>query len=100
MFYSTIVLEAMRLLTYILSILYLLEDDLNVEIDRLMQLSAEQKQKIAELECKILSKDLDDEHSPVLTKNVKKFRCTPLNNNKLFFFVQEKSKEKDKSDAN
>lgn len=60
----------MHLLGYILSVFYLLEDDLNVEIDRLMQLSAEQKQKIAELECRILSKDLDDEHSPVLTKNV------------------------------
>nr|XP_022912788.1 centrosomal protein of 135 kDa isoform X2 [Onthophagus taurus] len=34
----------------------IIENDLNLEIDRLVQLNAEQRRKIAELECKILPK--------------------------------------------
>lgn len=35
-----------------------------------MQLSAEQKQKIAEMECKLLSKSLDKEYPPVMLPDV------------------------------
>lgn len=35
------------------------EHDLNIEIDRLMRLSADQKRKIAELECQVFSGRLD-----------------------------------------
>lgn len=46
----------------------ILEDDLNIEIDRLMQLSAEQKQRIAELECRLMSNELQsEEHLPVVS---------------------------------
>lgn len=38
------------------------EHDLNLEIDRLVQASAEQKRKIAELECRVLSGKLDLEY--------------------------------------
>lgn len=36
-----------------------------------MQLSAEQKQKITELECRLFSKTLDDDNAPVLVRDVK-----------------------------
>lgn len=46
----------------------ILEDDLNIEIDRLMQLSAEQKQRISELECRLMSNELQsEEHLPVVS---------------------------------
>lgn len=79
----------------ILPMFIVTEHDLNLEIDRLVQSSAVQKRKIAELECKLLADKFDSvtDRSDVSTKfcQVLHFKLVKTHKNYTLFPLVSKS---------